>query len=374
MRVIHVIPFLWSGAGKVLTDLCISQSTRHDVTIVTSGTSKGMSNWPFYRRRLTDNGVAHRCIDFFDRDPAVYWKSVNQLAACISEIRPDVVHCHSGVPACAAATVRDANPGSFRLISQLHSWGDGRPEWMNTMDLWGFNRSDLIIANAASYRRILAAAGVDKNRIVSVPWGVAPEALESAPATRRGSGRIGFVGRIEPRKCQLDLVQAFDLLRRKRPNLRLELLGPAADLAYAREIEKVIRAHHLSDSVWLGGQVRNVYRHERNWDLFVSLSSDEGQGMAILEAMALGVPVVARNCPGVQDYLRDGKNAIALKSDSVKTVAQTMQWALDHPETTSKLSVEAREMVKSMYAWERTVLGMETVYGIWEDSGLASNG
>jgi glycosyltransferase involved in cell wall biosynthesis len=172
----------------------------------------------------------------------------------------------------------------------------------------------------------------------------------------------------------LDLVQAFDLLRRKRPNLRLELLGPAADLAYTREIEKLIRVQHLSDSVWLGGHVRNVYRHERNWDLFVSLSSDEGQGMAILEAMALGVPVVARNCPCVQDYLRDGKNAIALKSDSVKTVAQTMQWALEHPETTSKLSVQAREMVRSTYAWERTVLGMETVYGIWEDSGLASNG
>jgi len=374
MRVLHVIPFLWSGAGKVLTDLCVSQSAHHDVTIVTSGTSKGMSNWPFYRRRLSNNGITHRRIDFFDRDPAVYWKSVNQLAQLISEIQPDVVHCHSGVPACAAATVRDANPGSFRLISQLHSWGDGRPEWMNTMDLWGFNRSDLIIANAASYRRILIKAGVDKNRIVSLPWGVAPEALEVAPATRRASGRIGFVGRIEPRKGQLDLVHAFDRLRRKRPNARLELLGPSADVAYTREIEKLIRTQRMSNCVWLGGQVRNVYRHERKWDLFVSMSSDEGQGMAILEAMALGVPVLARNCAGVQDYLRDGENAIALKSNSAETAAQTMQWALDHPEETATLSVRAREMVRSNYAWERTVLGMETIYGIWEDNGLASNG
>jgi glycosyltransferase involved in cell wall biosynthesis len=374
MKVVHVIPFLWSGAGRVLTDLCISQSTHHDVTIVTSGNAKGMSDWPFYRRRLSANGIQHRRIDFFDRDPAVYWKSVRQLADCVSQIHPDVVHCHSGVPACAAATVRDANPGSFRLISQLHSWGNGRPEWMNTMDISGFNRSDLIIVNAASYRRILLNAGMEKNRIVSLPWGVAPEALEEVPLMRRDSGRIGFVGRIEPRKGQLDLVEAFDLLRRKRPSLRLELLGPGADVAYVREIEKMIRVQRMSNCVWLGGQVRNVYRHERNWELFVSMSNDEGQGMAILEAMALGVPVVARNCPGVQDYLRDGKNAIALKSDSVRTVAQTMQWALDHPETTLKLSVKAREMVRNTYAWERTVLGMETIYGIWENSGLASNG
>jgi glycosyltransferase involved in cell wall biosynthesis len=374
MRVIHVIPFLWSGAGKVLTDLCISQSGRHEVTIVTSGASKGLSNGPFYRRRLSDNGIAHRRIDFFDRDPSVYWKSVNQFSKLVAEIQPDVVHCHSGVPACAAATVRDANPGSFRLISQLHSWGDGRPEWMNTMDLWGFNRSDLIIANAASYRRILMDAGVDKNRIVSLPWGIAPEALETAPVGRRESGRIGFVGRIEPRKGQLELVQAFDRLRRRRPSTRLELLGPAADAAYMREIEKLIRAQRMANCVWLGAQVRNVYRHERNWDLFVSMSRDEGQGMAILEAMALGVPVLAKNCAGVQDYLRDGENAIALKSDSVEAAAQTMQWALEHPETTSKLSLTAREMVRNSYGWNRTVLGMETVYGIWENSGLASNG
>ena len=83
MKVIHVIPFLWSGAGRVLTDLCISQSTHHDVTIVTSGNAKGMSDWPFYRRRFSANGIEHRRIDFFDSDPAVYWKSVRQLDDCI---------------------------------------------------------------------------------------------------------------------------------------------------------------------------------------------------------------------------------------------------------------------------------------------------
>jgi glycosyltransferase involved in cell wall biosynthesis len=363
MKIVHVIPFLWSGAGKVVTDLCISQRARHEVTIVTSGRSKGMADWPMYRRRLSYNGIAHRQIDFFDRDPAVYWKSVKKLCEYVSECHPDVIHCHSGVPACAAAMARGATPGAFRLISQLHSWGTGRQEWMNTMDLWGFKQSDLVIANAAAYRRVLMNAGVPKKNIVAIPWGVDPRALETSRTVPKKSRRIGFVGRIEPRKGQMGLIRAFDLLRRVRPNLQLELVGPVADISYAREIDKQIRIRRMSDCVWLGGQVPDVYRYERNWDLFVSLSSDEGQGMAILEAMALGIPVVARNCSGVQDYLRDGKNAIELKSNSARSVSQSMLWALDHPEWTSKLSLAAREMVEARYSWDRTVVEMETLYG-----------
>jgi len=370
MRIVHIIPFLWSGAGKVLTNLCVSQQANHDVTIVTSGKSKGLADWPMYRRRLSANGVGHRRIDFFDRDSAVFWKGVQQLSEFVSSHRPDVIHCHSGVPACAAAAVRDSGAEDFRLIGQLHSWGAGRPEWMNTMDISGFLRSDLVIANAASYRRILTQSGVPKEKIVTIPWGVAPEVVGVAPSVRQKSGCIGFVGRIEPRKGQLELVRAFDRLSAERSDLRLELVGPVADVEYAHEIESLIRSRRLSDSVWLGGSVRDVSCRERNWDLFVSLSSDEGQGMAILEAMALGVPVLARNCSGVQDYLRDGQNAIALNSDTAETVAQSIQWALDHPEETSKLSVQARKMVEDSYPWNRTVLEMETVYGIWENRGL----
>jgi glycosyltransferase involved in cell wall biosynthesis len=367
MKILHIIPFLWNGAGKVLTDLCVSQQEYHEVMIVTSGDSKGMSDWPVYRRRLSHHGILHRCVDFFDRDSAVYWKSVQQLSNVVSDYDPDVVHCHSGVPASAAAVVRDMDAGSFRLISQLHSWETGRPEWMETMDLAGFRRSDLVIANTRAYRRMLINAGMSARQIVSIPWGVAPEAMDTFSAAPRKTGCIGFVGQLEPRKGQLELVQAFGVLRRKRPGIRLELVGPAADAAYVREIERFVREHQLSDSVWIGGSVPDVYSHERNWELFVSLSRNEGHGIAILEAMALGVPVLAKCCPGVHDYLRNGKNAIALKSDSAEDVAESVCWALDNPGATRKLSAHARKMVEHSFPWTRTVLEMETAYGIREN-------
>lgn len=372
MRILHVIPFLWSGAGRVLTDLCVSQRESHEVTIVTSGKSKGLTDWPVYRRRLARCGVGHQRIDFFDRDPAVFWSGVGKLSRFVLGWRPDVIHCHSGVPACAVAAVRDTASTDFRFISQLHSWGNNRPAWMDAMDLWGFHRSDSVVANAAAYRRILIGSGIAQSRVFEIPWGVTPEATQLFQPVRRRSGCIGFVGRIEPRKGQLELVRAFDLLHRRNKELRLELIGPVADAAYAQEIETTIRSRNLSGNVWLGGQVRDVYRRERQWDLFVSLSSDEGQGMAILEAMALGVPVLARNCPGVQDYLQDGENAIALKPGA-RNVAEAIALALDHPEETRKLAVRARKMVDAQYSWDRTVLGMDRLYGNGKTRRLAAS-
>ena len=97
------------------------------------------------------------------------------------------------------------------------------------------------------------------------------------------------MGRIEPRKQQLQLVEALARVRQTHPNARLELVGPIADAAYAERVRHAIARHRLADAVTLTGRIRDVAARVRKWDLFVSLSSDEGQGLAVQEAMALGV-------------------------------------------------------------------------------------
>jgi hypothetical protein len=151
-RVLHVIPFLWSGAGNVVSRLCASQRSRWDVAIVTSGRSRGFRDWPEYRRRLATARVPHHAIDFFDRDAAVFWSGVSELGRLIERWRPDVVHTHAGVPACAAAQVRDASGHRFRLVNHVYNWGVDRPVWMNTLDPPGIRRADRVIGTAHASR------------------------------------------------------------------------------------------------------------------------------------------------------------------------------------------------------------------------------
>jgi len=364
-RVLHVIPFLWSGAGRVLTQLCLSQAEHHDVAVVTSGSSRGQRDWPVYRRQLAAAGIRHHVIDFFDRDPSVFWEGVGALGRLVSSWQPDVVHTHAGVPVCAAAAVRDAGAHPFRLINHVYNWGTDRPAWMNAMDLDGIRRADRVICSAEAYRSLLLSSGVPPRRLAYVPWGLDLDGIRAAaqPVTRPRSSapRIGFVGRIEPRKGQLDLVRGFARYRTQAPTATLELVGLVADRNYASRVEAAIRRLRLEGAVTLTGQVRSPYRHLVGWDLFVSMSADEGQGLAALEAMALNVPVLARPVAGIEDYLVDGVNGWACESAAPEAVASGIARALSDP-ARSRIARRARGMVDRRYTWCRTVAVIDRCY------------
>jgi glycosyltransferase involved in cell wall biosynthesis len=375
--ILHVIPYLWSGAGNVVTRLCEAQCRCGPVAIVTAGRRGDHPDWPAYRARLRRAGVEHDTIDFFHRDSETYWRSVAALRDLVGRMRPSIIHAHAGVPACAAAMVRAAAGPRVRVIGHMYSWGPNRPEWMNQQDAWGFTRCDRVVVSAHAYWTMLEERGVPAKKLVYVPWGLPLDAL-TPRATRRGerSGapRIGFVGRIEPRKGQLTLVRAFARIVQTFPDARLTLVGPVADPDYAAAVRSAVDRHSLNHAVTLTGAVRDAPRHMRRWNLFVSLSSDEGQGLAVLEAMALGVPVAARPVAGISDFLSDGETGMAVAGASVTAAATTMRDALSNPARMAAIATRARRLVERRYSWERTVRVLEGVYGRsgpWSSDGAA---
>jgi glycogen(starch) synthase len=173
---------------------------------------------------------------------------------------------------------------------------------------------------------------------------------------------IGFIGRIEPRKGQLDLVRVAAALGHRFPRLRLELVGPVADEGYASTIRQLIREQRLA-GVTIRGHVRDPHARARAWDLFVSLSADEGQGLAVLEAMALGVPVAARPVAGISDFLTDGQTGVALPTASVSAITRTLADALEQPERLERMAWRARRLVERRYDWTRMLDRFDRLYG-----------
>lgn len=360
--ILHVAPFLWSGAGRVITRLCLDQRTTRPVTLVTTGRSDDQADWPAYRRDLRRAGVRHHAIDFFHRDAARFWEGVAALTAVIREEAPGVIHAHAGVPTAAAAIARERAGSRARLVAQMYSWGVGRPAWMDVQDTWAFRQADRVVCSAHAYRRLLRDAGVPAARLTYLPWGLDLDALPFRGITPPSGGPVvGFVGRLEARKGQVALVEAFARLRRRHADARLVLVGPVAEPAYADRLDAAIARLGVGEAVTVAGRVRDVSVHVRGWHLFVSLSSDEGQGLAVLEAMALGIPVVARPVAGLEDFLVDGRTGWTVRSDAAATVASTMHRALTSAATPGVVR-RARTLVTRRYDWRGMLQQFHRLY------------
>ena len=367
-RILHVVPALWSGAGQVVTRLCETQADAHDVAIVTSDRRGSDGDWSCYRQTLVARGVAHHPIDFLSRAPKTFAASVDALGALVRHWRPHVVHAHAGVPTAGAAAARAWTIAPYRLVAQCYSWNPDRPEWMDRQDLEAFAQADAVICSARAYARRLEQGGVDGARLIYLPWGVSHRAFDSAAADRGQLAAqthrrvIGCVGRVEPRKGQLELCRAFSRCLRRDPDLRLEIVGPVADQAYADEVTRFVADAGLRSAVSLLGQVDDPLVNIAGWTLAVSLSSDEGQGLAVLEALALGIPVMARRAAGIEDYLRHGETGFVVESPEPDIVAAAVARVLADPALCRDVADRARGLVRRHYDWQAMLAQLETVY------------
>lgn len=362
-RILHVTPFLWSGAGGALVRLAEAQAASSEIRVVTAGRAAGLEDWPSLRRRLRRSRVSHTAIDFFAREPATFWDGVERLAALAARWQPDVIHTHAGVPACAAAIVRDRRSWAGAIVAHLNSWGVGRPAWMDGMDAWGLGRADRVVCISRAYLERLVGLGVPRRAVRYVPWGIDLAGAPAASAAREnGTPVIGFVGRIEPRKDQIRLVEAFGRLRRRHRELRLELVGPIADEAYAAELAHAIARSGAAGAIALMGHVEDVAARVGGWRVFVSPSRDEGQGLAVLEAMALGVPVVAAAAHGIEDFVEDGRTGRLVRQRDGASLARAIDAVLRAPYLAAALRRHARRLVERRYRWEVVLPRLSRIY------------
>ena len=139
-----------------------------------------------------------------------------------------------------------------------------------------------------------------------------------------------FVGRIAPNKCQHDVIAAFALYRRLfDPQGRLTLVGGATSFRYLRALHQLIGELELGDSVVLRDVLPfpQLLAHFRVADVFMCQSEHEGFCVPILEAMELGVPVIAYSAAALTDtvggagILLDDKDplAVACVADALLT-------------------------------------------------------
>lgn len=174
------------------------------------------------------------------------------------------------------------------------------------------------------------------DRVVIAPMGVDTRTFSrAAPYPPHHDGlvvKLVSCGRLHPQKGHQDVIRAVALLRGEGLPAELTILGegPARKM-----LEGLIRELNLSDSVRLLGSVseEEVVRHLVEADAFALGSHDEAIGVATMEAMSMGVPVIVTDVGGVRELVRQGEDGLLVKANDPEGMAAAIQSVLsDRPE------------------------------------------
>ena len=145
-------------------------------------------------------------------------------------------------------------------------------------------------------------------------------------------------GRLTLQKDFATLIRAFALLRRKR-FANLVIFGEGKERP---NLEQLIEQLNIKDYVWMPGFVENPYKYMSKASVFVLSSIYEGLPTVLVEALALGVPVVSSDCKsGPREILEDGKYGSIVPIGNPEALAEAIERVLDDPPPSSLLKKAA---------------------------------
>jgi glycosyltransferase involved in cell wall biosynthesis len=280
------------------------------------------------------------------RDPIGAWRFWRYLR----EHNFAVVHQHFG-----ARSVRRLIKAASRARLLVHLHGridEGGSVGKTPIAVWG---ADAVIAVSRS-----VALQVAKFDPIIVYAGVA------APGNGAGAQRlapetvvIGTACRLVPLKGLSDLLRAVAELRPEFPNLRLEIAGRGP---LQGDLEREADQLGLAEQVCFLGWQTDLGTILRSWDIFVLPSLDEGFGMAVLDAMAEGLPVVSTSVGGLPELVEDGRTGYLVPPHDPLALAWALRCLMLEPERRSAHGAAGRERVRNRFSADRMAAEIRAVY------------
>jgi glycosyltransferase involved in cell wall biosynthesis len=316
--------------------------------------------------------AATTCIDYVEVperhsfDPRVW----GRLRDLIAERRIDVLHAHDYKTDLLALLLSRAT--GARALATVHGWtGHSTRERMcyYPADKKVLARFPRLIAVSSDIARELVHHGAHPTRVTTILNAIDHRQFRRDPsqvaAARAALGFtpehvvIGAVGRLEPQKRFDLLLEAFAVLHIERPELRLVIAG---DGSLRQSLDDQRRALGLADSVLLTGHVDDVRPLHHAFDLFAQSSDYEGTPNAVLEAMAMGSPVVATEAGGTAELVLDGVHGRIIPIGKVDRLIWGLQAALRDPLRTRLMAERARARVEGELSFESRCRRLERIY------------
>lgn len=231
---------------------------------------------------------------------------------------------------------------------------------------------DLVLTVSDQVRSFMIERdGLDPQKVVTLYSGVEMERftkpcntgeLRSSLGLQKASHVVCTVGNIRRVKGLDVFIQAAAQVCRVFPRAVFLIVGYRDDEAHAKELEGLIRELGLSENVRFLGGCPEVYPLLKLSDVFCLLSRSEGFSMALLEAMACGLPCVATRVGGNAEAIEEGQSGFLVEGEDVKAAAERILWLLRDSERSRKMGAAGQQIIEGRFTVEVMVQNLVHVY------------
>ena len=278
----------------------------------------------------------------------------------------DVVHTHRGKDTVLGALAARL-AGVRGLVRTVHGHREPMRGWdrvkfgvYEALDTWTLRCfADRVVAVSRRLARSLDDGGYGPGTVVPIPNGVDVERIRSSRPredVRRAlgidpmAGVIGIVGRLTPVKGHDLFLRAARHILDEAPRTRFLIVG---DGPLRTELERTARELGVAEACVFAGARMDVYDLVGAMDAFVLSSLHEGSPMALLEAMALGTPVVATAVGGVPEILAQGTTGLLVGGQDANGLAAACLELLGDPERARAMAERARRVAADKFSHRR---------------------
>lgn len=358
-----------------MDNICILIELGYDVTVACN--FKDRSVWDENKiidliRELEERNVKIIQVDFTRKifDLESHFRAYRKLVKIFEKNQYDFLHCHT--PIASAVTRIAAHKMKIKTIYTAHGFHfyKGAPvlNWIMFYPIEKYlsKYTDILITiNNEDYKR--AKYKFKAKKVVKIPGvGINSEQIEKCHVDRyemREKLNIpqdGFVllsvGELSKRKNHKVILQA--LCKIKNPKIYYLIAGKGPLM---EKYIKFVRKKGIQDNVKLLGFRKDIFELCKISDVFVHPSKREGLGIAALEGMASGLPLISSDASGIVDYSENGKTGYCCKISDVKSYANAIQNLYNNEKLREKMGSYSRKVAKN-FDISKTEIIMNKVY------------
>jgi len=286
------------------------------------------------------------------------------LFALLRQHRFDILHthlCHANV----LGRVVGRLAGVPVVVSTTHVAEPRR--WHLLLERWTVSLVDRVVAVSEAVRRYMVEqARIPAEKILVIRNGVDPSRFR----VRRGEFRqregipadrllVTTVGRLHEQKGLGGLLEAARLVVSERPEVRFLVVGEGPQ---RRELLRLRDRFGLEEHVRFLGFRPDVPQILADSDVFVLPSLWEGLAIALLEAMAAGLPVVVTDVEGVREVVTDGETGLVVPPADDGALVAALGRLLSDPGLRKRLALAGHEQVARHFGWEKVVSDTMALY------------